>query len=1020
MAGHRNMSRGVLAALLLAVYVSAVSEEFVDVESVVEAKQALLQEAAGGDTPTLAELKAQNEKEIEKVAEVKQAEANAARKAEAEKVVGEQVKAKQLKADTTSAAVDTQRNYLSSLKSKMDHATKSAKLMQEIMSSTKQHKAKMKQLNAKLKELKDCAACPGHAEKIVALEKKVAAQAEALRKSKVDMKMIVAASKASIEKSSSEVVKSLTAQIAEAKKKLEALEKKAISQLKAEGAASQIDTDNLASSRNDAIASAAAKAELKAASKKVVDQKTALQEAKDNLAKVIKSNTEVKEKTLSKKAVLAAKVKGEQQIGKVQAKLEGENKVLKEEKKATGTKATDMKGLALTAAATNNVKKLAAVVGQTVVAVETLNKAEKKNKEEKQALSVAEEKSITAQLSAKAAADKKVAGLSSEASQMARKLTAPQLESKNLIAQAKLKASTAEAESVRKKAIEALRKSADLVSKSVNTTAKIEVKHLQERVDQKLLEFNNAQKSQSSAAKAAKMIALDTDLKTARAATKAAQAKAADTYNAVMKKLKEACQPRADVIAPAEGLLSTMGDAIADLAKVKAEKVALKLSAKEVETLTLESEKIALDKKATTALIKQLAVAKKDIKDAKATIDMVKFATEIRPAESKVEAAKASVKESQGSLIAAKKVKAAVDQRVAKDAAKKWQQQERTKIGGPNVESLEKQKIKLNQEIRNAQKARNETKTVTNVMTSTAVKLQKAVAKQTSVATKIKAVEQKLKELPKSKSGVETPERSDELEKLVRLEKKKEGADAVVKKADAAAKAADVFAPKVKALKKSVAGATVKLKELRNTRQSIQSKIEDASLELRKKGLPSKKKEELDKVVVQLTQELIAAKAKESDTRQVLDTANAKKVGVQREQRNALKTVQKAKSAAADAGNAFVRDTLKYALKEKAEKTVGVEAYQKKLDKIKTSNKERAQKNEAAIKSEKLIEAKKVEKDKKLMAKKVAALEEKVQKKKEKTQKEKVAADKKIKIKKMADERDLKLKEEKYAKKKKA
>jgi predicted transcriptional regulator len=59
----------------------------------------------------------------------------------------------------------------------------------------------------------------------------------------------------------------------------------------------------------------AAKAELKAASKKVVDQKTALQEAKDNLAKVIKSNTEVKEKTLSKKAVLAAKVKGEQRIG---------------------------------------------------------------------------------------------------------------------------------------------------------------------------------------------------------------------------------------------------------------------------------------------------------------------------------------------------------------------------------------------------------------------------------------------------------------------------------------------------------------------------------------------------------------------------------------------------------------------------------------------------------------------------------------------------------------------------------
>merc|ERR1719181_658661 len=82
-------------------------------------------------------------------------------------------------------------------------------------------------------------------------------------------------------------------------KKLEALEKKAISQLKAEGAASQIDTENMASSRNDAIASAAAKAELKAASKKVVDQKTALSEAKDNLAKVIKANTEVKEKTLS-------------------------------------------------------------------------------------------------------------------------------------------------------------------------------------------------------------------------------------------------------------------------------------------------------------------------------------------------------------------------------------------------------------------------------------------------------------------------------------------------------------------------------------------------------------------------------------------------------------------------------------------------------------------------------------------------------------------------------------------------
>merc|ERR1719440_539795 len=385
---------------------------------------------------------------------------------------------------------------------------------------------------------------------------------------------------------------------------------------------------------------------------------------------------------------------------------------------------------------------------------------------------------------------------------------------------------------------------------------------------------------------------------------------------------------------------------------------------------------------------------------------MVKFATEIRPAESKVEAAKASVKEAQGSLIAAKKVKAAVDQRVAKDAAKKWQEQERTKIGGPDVETLEKQKIKLNQEIKNAQKARNETKTVTKVMTSTAVTLQKAVAKQTSVATKIEAVEQKLKELPKSKSGVETPERSDELEKLVGLEKKKEGADAVVKKADAAAKAADVFAPKLAALKKTIDGATVKLKELRNTKISIQSKIEDASLELRKKGLPDTKKRELDKAVVQLTQELIAAKAKESDTRQVLDTATAKKVGVTREQRNALKSVQKAKSAAADAGNAFVRDTLKYALKEKAEKTVGIEAYQKKLDKVKASNKERAQKNEAAIKSEKLLEAKKV-----------AALEEKVQKKKEKTQKEKVAADKKIKIKKMADERDLKLKEEKAAKK---
>ena len=110
------MSRGVLAALLLAVYVSAVSEEFVDVESVVEAKQALLQEAAssatsptGGAAPTLAQLKAQNEKEIEKVAAVKQEEANAARKAAAEKVVGDQVKSKQLKADTTSAAVDTQR-----------------------------------------------------------------------------------------------------------------------------------------------------------------------------------------------------------------------------------------------------------------------------------------------------------------------------------------------------------------------------------------------------------------------------------------------------------------------------------------------------------------------------------------------------------------------------------------------------------------------------------------------------------------------------------------------------------------------------------------------------------------------------------------------------------------------------------------------------------------------------------------------------------------------------------------------
>merc|ERR1712196_6654 len=71
------------------------------------------------------------------------------------------------------------------------------------------------------------------------------------------------------------------------------------------------------------------------------------------------------------------------------------------------------------------------------------------------------------------------------------------------------------------------------------------------------------------------------------------------------------------------------GDAIADLAKVKAEKVALKLSAKEIETLTLESLKIALDKKATSALIKQLATAKKDIKDAKATIDMVQAGSEL-------------------------------------------------------------------------------------------------------------------------------------------------------------------------------------------------------------------------------------------------------------------------------------------------------------------------------------------------------------------------------------------------------
>jgi len=1054
------MSRGVLVALLLAVYVSAATEELVfDVESptLVEAKQSLLQVAeVNGAAPTLAQLKAQNAAELTKVAEIKKAEVKAANKAEAQKVVSEQVKAQQVKADSTATEVDNQRKYLTNLKAKMDHASKSTKLMQAIMASTKQHKEKMKELNeklqaaasaqavlgaktavaaqnaeqkkqqaaldkvnAQLKELKNCKSCPGHAEKIIEMNKLVTAQQEALRKSKIDVASIVQAAKTSVQKSSAEVVKGLTAQIVDAKTKLAALEKKAIAQLKAEGAASQIDTENLASSKNDALAGAAAKAEFQAASKKYVDQKTALLKAKDDLAKVIKLNTQKKEKTAAKAAVLAAKVKGDQAVGKVAAQLKGENKALEKKKEETGTKTTDMKGLALAAAATNSLAKLAAVVGQTTSAVQDFNRMEKQNKEVKAALAAAEEKSIADQLSAKATADKKVANLASKASEMARTLTTPELESKDLIARATLLKSTTEAEKLNKDAIAALRKSADLVSKSVNTTTKIEIKRRKSKSDAKLLAFNEAQKSKNSAAKAVKLMSLEHDLKAANGAVEVANEHAVLTYGRVMKKVDEACQPQADVMGPANALLSMMGDEISNLAKLKAEKQSLKLSPQETDIMDAESAKISLEMKTTTDIVKRLEGAMATAKAAKDTIEMVRFATEIRPAESNVVEAEAAVKGANGELIAAKKVKSQIDQRVAKDAAEKWQKREKKKIGGPNVEALEKQQIKLKEEIASAQKAKNETAKITNVMKAAAVKKQDAVAKQNSVAQKIKDVEKTIKDLPKDKGGVVSPQKADKLEKLAGLEKKKEVADASVKKAQDQAKAADVFTPKLAALQKSILKYKAQVKELKENGQNpIQNQIEQVSAQLKNKDTSEKARTLLNKKIVDLTEQLIAVKTKAANARNNLDDAQAKESLTKKGQSDAQKKVAQAKSAVRDAGNNFVRDTVKYALKEKAEKTVGVEGYQKKLDKIKTSNREKAQKNEAAIKKSAQRAQAKMKKAQADLKEKQLELVSKDKKGKELQEKETIKAKAKLAAYKVKEDGKIKVQEEKNAKQK--
>lgn len=1033
--------------VLVVAALSASAEEFAPETTVVDATllhQAVAKTAAAAHptlgegigakakfNPALQQLMAENEKEEKKIADLKKSEAKSAAMNDAEGDEDKKMKQAQLDAEETGAHLDATRARVASLQLKKDAAGESQKLMEEIMDSSEAHNQKVKELNAKLEKaagrqalegaadalkaqqshlqaatniviektgelnnLKKCATCPGHAEKIAIMSEEVTQARTAVDTAKADMQKIKVVGKASIESSAQNNVRIISNQMAEAKKRLGYLEKKSIKQLQI--VAAKGNGASITSSNDDAVATAAAKSEVQNAAATSVKAGEKVNKKQDALLASIQKYTARRETEVANEMVVKAKVAGDKVVGEVQTRANTEASMLADRKRETDAETNSLKSLALQAAATGNLEQLASVQGKTAKAVSQLEVLEKRSNEDKKAIQVAQEHSLTTQLDAKAKADAVVSKEADEAVSMAHDMSTPMIESRILIGQASIVSGNTEAARYLGLLVTDLKATGTVVSAAQNATSQVEEAARKAIADKKLTEFNTAQEAPGSQSeKASRIASLEAELRNANDAVKVAAAKSGAIYTAVSGIVEQACMPGAPVVSLAQQMISVMTSVVSDANKLTAQKEMLGISEMDVTGLQLQSTAMSTKKAETTELTQKLASAQAVEADAKKSVGLAQFAQELRPAEAEVFWAQGKLDEADRELNAAQRMKKDVDLSAAKNDAHRWQKEEMIRIGGPSIEVLQKKKTKIDNQIKAQQVADEEEKKTTNNMNTATKSEDLALKDQLSILMKIQELEQKLKQMPKLVNGVEPAERIDALEEIEKLEQQKEKADVDVKKAKLATKAADIYTPIIEAEQTTITSEQSKLRGFESQIAQAQEGINDNTIQLKRDDLSAAQRETVDQAQQDATTQMVSLKGAQKLAMQKIEDAKAKMLRAQGQQKRAIEDIKKRKSEALDANNAFVRNSVQYAMQEKAEKTVGAEAAEKHLAQLKNANVEKAEKNEVLIKKEKLVESQKIEVEKELTQKKVASYEEKTAKGKEKIIKQKVVSDEK-------------------------
>jgi hypothetical protein len=1012
---------------------------------------------AGGGTSAqeeqLQQLQQQNQKEMSDLSELRTEDRDAQAQAEADRTVAEGVKAAQAKADATTAELDATRAHISDLQQRMDTAAKPDVISQEISDSEASHATRMKELNVKLEaavgsaaaagarnaiksaqddikaakdnvvklqgelnELMKCTACPGHPDKISTATQQLALAKEAVTTAESNLDTVQVMSQESVERAAQSRVKLFSDQMAAAKKKLQELEKKAIADLKAEGGmGAGTDPTDLTNSKDDAIATAAVTGQLTAASNSEGAAQTKVDNANENLQKVVQKFTGQAETQAADEAVDAAREEGDSEVSAASATLLADRQAVEVAQQQTDTEAQTFKGDALTAAATGNLPALAKTAGQVTTAVGKLDVVEQKEAAEEGTVKELDEKSNAAQLAAKAQADAAADEMMKKAKKLAEDNTIPELEAMRFRHQGEKTKAWNEFASFKAQLITDITEKSNVVSAAANTTSEIETIARKAISDAKLTEFNDAQGSAAPAT----VTNLEDQLKAANAATKTAQDKAAAVYTKVEAIKDEACKAGADVLAEAQKILAAVTQEQADVSTLINEKVALKISEGEVTRLGVLVTTLTGAHTDTTDLAAQAKKAHEEMKKAEENKKLVEFAIDLRPAQSAVETAQGDLTSAQNEVKAVEVIKKDVDQRAAKDVSDAWVKSESATNTGPTVDEMKDQVKTLETQIQAKERATEQKNNVVDEVTKATTAEEKAMAEAAALQTQIEQVESNLESHPKDPTdGSESPERLELLEKLSQLNAEKLTADAKVDAAKDTASTSNPYTKEIEGLNEVIASEKQESQRLQGEKADQVSKLQTLTTSVNNPDVPLEPAQEanVQKQITTMTETITATNAALMNAQAKTDATIKQRNDLVETQNEVNDSVEQAKSEAQDNSNSFVKENLLYAMKEKAEKTVGIEADEKKLAELKVANEEKGTKQEGVVKTKAVEAAEKKEAEDELMEKQNAVYAEKKTKLDEGTAKTKATNDEKTAKKEVKDKTEAKEAAEAHAK----